>query len=174
MHEVVDVSDEDEDEEDEDEYDEDRYDEDEYDEDEYGQPSDRSDSGDSSDFRCEKHHDMYVKDGPLADLGKALAAAQTEPAEFSFGGPANFLPSTPDLEIEGVGSIPLPLIDDQIAERVIQACDRAPFGRGFGTFIDTSVRNSWQLDPSKIRLTHPGGRQVSSRQHQSSRTNMTL
>ncbi|CAD6931608.1 unnamed protein product, partial [Tilletia laevis] len=49
------------------------------------------------------------KEGPLFDLGKALAATKCEPDEFSFGGSADFLPAAPGLFIEGVGKVVLPL-----------------------------------------------------------------
>ncbi|KAJ9122422.1 hypothetical protein QFC22_001847 [Naganishia vaughanmartiniae] len=119
------------------------------------QASDGSDIGDASDFKREKRKDTYEKEGPLADLGKALSIVQGNRGEFSFGGKADFLPPAPGLEIEGIGRVVLPLIDEQVAERIIDVCEQAPFGRGRETLVDTSVRNSWQLDPSKIKLTNP-------------------
>ncbi|KAE8231631.1 hypothetical protein CF326_g3354 [Tilletia indica] len=97
----------------------------------------------------------YDTEGPLVDLGKELAAATGEIGDFSFGGSADFLPAVPGLFIEGVGKIVLPLIDEQLAEKIIKVCEQAPFGRGFDTLVDTSVRNSWQLDPSKVKLQNP-------------------
>jgi predicted 2-oxoglutarate/Fe(II)-dependent dioxygenase YbiX len=103
----------------------------------------------------EKEEDGYETEGPLADLGRAMSQNQGESGEFSFGGPADFLPSAPGLFIEGVGKVALPLMDDQTAEKIIQVCEQAPFGRGRKTLVDTSVRNSWQLDPAKIHMMNP-------------------
>ncbi|CAD6892240.1 unnamed protein product [Tilletia laevis] len=100
--------------------------------------------------------DIGEDEGPLFDLGKALASGNSETSEFSFGGSADFLPSAPGLIIEGVGKVALPLVSAQEAEKIVKMCEQAPFGRGFDTLVDTKVRNSWQLDPSKIRLTNPG------------------
>ena len=49
----------------------------------------------------------------------------------------------PRLEIEGVGVISFPVPDSQIKDMVKHA-ERAPYGRGGETILDTSVRNAWQ------------------------------
>ncbi|KAE8265659.1 hypothetical protein A4X09_0g6570 [Tilletia walkeri] len=62
----------------------------------------------------------YEEEGPLVDLGKELAAARGETGEYSFGGHAYFLLSLPGLFIEGVGKIALPLVDEELAEKIIK------------------------------------------------------
>jgi len=57
----------------------------------------------------------------------------------------------PRVEIEGAGTLSFPVPDAQIASIVRQA-ERAPYGRGEETIIDTSVRNVWQIAPGKVRI----------------------
>ena len=45
---------------------------------------------------------------------------------------------------EDVGRIALPLLPVQAEELVAQA-ERAPFGRGEETLVDTDVRRTWQF-----------------------------
>ena len=47
--------------------------------------------------------------------------------------------------------IGLPLSKDD-AQKIIQAAHRAPFGRGTETVVDTSVRNTWELNPDQFSL----------------------
>ena len=61
----------------------------------------------------------------------------------------------PRLEVESVGTIAFPVQPAQIAS-LIEAADRAPYGRGSETVLDTSVRDCWQIDASKF--TVGGGR----------------
>ncbi|KAK0524960.1 hypothetical protein OC842_005663 [Tilletia horrida] len=93
--------------------------------------------------------------GALADLAGALADAPLQRMDFSFGGVADMLPAAPGLFIDGLGSIALPVVDKDKAEAIARVCEQAPFGRGQETLFDTSVRNSWQLNPDKVRLTNP-------------------
>ena len=41
------------------------------------------------------------------------------------------------------------------AQKIIQAAHQAPFGRGEETIVDTSIRNTSELDPTKFTLS-PG------------------
>ena len=43
----------------------------------------------------------------------------------------------------------LPLSKSQV-KAIIDAATRAPFGRGEETIVDTSVRNTWQLNPTEF------------------------
>lgn len=61
----------------------------------------------------------------------------------------------PRLEVESVGTIAFPVQPAQIAS-LIEAADRAPYGRGSETILDTSVRDCWQIDASKFKVG--GGR----------------
>jgi hypothetical protein len=59
----------------------------------------------------------------------------------------------PGLEVEGMGSIGLPLTVVQ-ARALRRRCERAPYGKGTETLVDTRVRRVWRLAPSRFALTH--------------------
>jgi hypothetical protein len=57
----------------------------------------------------------------------------------------------PRVEIDGVGMISFPILDSQIQD-IIKHAERAPYGRGGETILDTSVRNTWQVAPVNVRI----------------------
>ncbi|KAH7117235.1 hypothetical protein B0J13DRAFT_203422 [Dactylonectria estremocensis] len=62
--------------------------------------------------------------------------------------------TNPGLTIEEDRLIPLPLCEND-AQAIKSVCRQAPFGRGDETLVDTTVRNTWELDPSQFRLANP-------------------
>lgn len=62
--------------------------------------------------------------------------------------------ANPGLEIEGLGSIGMP-VSPHDAQRLIQHSRQAPFGKGTETFVDTSVRNTWEIDAACVVFCHP-------------------
>ena len=60
----------------------------------------------------------------------------------------------PGLHVQGVGDIGLP-ISEHDAQRIISLSKQAPFGKGSETFVDTSVRRTWEIDAKHIELRHP-------------------
>ena len=60
----------------------------------------------------------------------------------------------PGLTIEGDNLIPLPLKKDD-AQIIKAVCRQAPFGHGDKTIVDTSIRNTWELDASRFDLKNP-------------------
>ena len=82
-----------------------------------------------------------------ADLSELLAGVDRAGDFFTQG--AAIYP--PGLRVDGVGSIALPLLPVQAAQ-LIAIAEPAPFGRGADTMIDPSVRRTWQIAPSKIRI----------------------
>jgi predicted 2-oxoglutarate/Fe(II)-dependent dioxygenase YbiX len=74
------------------------------------------------------------------------------PGDFFTFGTAEIL--APRLEVDGVGVISLPLLPVQAAELVAVA-ERAPYGRGTDTLIDTDVRRTWQISAGRV---HIGGK----------------
>ncbi|KAL4447672.1 hypothetical protein ABPG75_004891 [Micractinium tetrahymenae] len=104
----------------------------------------------------------------MTDYRKTLRAALSAPGgggeasgpertSFAVGGT---LPSTlPGLQVEGLGQVGLPLAPAQAAA-LMALCERAPFGRGAETLVDTSRRDTWQLDASKVELQNPGWEDV--------------
>lgn len=89
----------------------------------------------------------------MTDYPQAFAATLASvqrPGGFHVAGSFDIHP--PRLEVEGVGPIALPLLPAQ-AEALVAGADRAPYGRGGETLIDTGVRRTWQVDAAKVKLT---------------------
>lgn len=86
------------------------------------------------------------------DLCGALEA-MTSPGSF-----ASFLKITPEkfnaeIVVDGVGKINTPLQEDQ-ARQLIEKARQAPFGKGSETVVDTSIRNTWELDPAQFHFVN--------------------
>ncbi|RXW22517.1 hypothetical protein EST38_g3330 [Candolleomyces aberdarensis] len=60
----------------------------------------------------------------------------------------------PGLSIEGIGPIGLPLTDRD-ANLIISVASQAPFGKGEQTLIQRSVRDTWEIDPTKLTFRNP-------------------
>ena len=85
------------------------------------------------------------------DLTAALSTVQ-RPGDFYVSGRSEIF--APRLSVDGVGLISLPLQAEQ-AERLAAVAERAPYGRGPETLVDTEVRRTWQIAPEHV---HIGGR----------------
>ena len=57
----------------------------------------------------------------------------------------------PGLNVRGLGVIGLPLSEREAVE-LGKACHQAPFGKGSETIIDTTVRNTWELNADQFEL----------------------
>lgn len=86
------------------------------------------------------------------ELAQVLQTVQ-RPGDFYASGRLEISP--PRMVVEGVGEISLPLLPVQ-AEQLIALADRAPYGRGPKTLIDTSVRRTWQIQPQRARFLGKG------------------
>ncbi|MFM8333317.1 MAG: 2OG-Fe(II) oxygenase [Candidatus Methylumidiphilus sp.] len=71
------------------------------------------------------------------------------PGRFYAAGAAEIY--APSLQVEGVGPVALPLLPLQ-AEQLVAVAERAPYGKGEETLIDTEVRRTWQIGAEKIRI----------------------
>ena len=71
------------------------------------------------------------------------------PGTFATGGEIS--PFLPDLQVDNVGRIGLPLCYAQ-ANELKGKCEQAPYGRREETIVDTNVRNALQLDASKVKI----------------------
>ena len=78
-----------------------------------------------------------------------LLAGVRRPGDFCVHG-ALALPM-PMVEVTGIGLLSFPLPQQQIAA-LIDAAERAPYGRGEQTVLDTSVRRVWQIDAARLRI----------------------
>ena len=83
-----------------------------------------------------------------AALAAVLQTVQTPGDFFAAGECALHLPL---IEVEGIGPLALPLLPAQAAQ-LIAAADRAPYGRGADTLVDTSVRRTWQIGADRVRI----------------------
>ena len=57
------------------------------------------------------------------------------------------------MRINGFGTIGLPL-ESTLAERLKTHCTLSPFGKGTNTVVDRTIRDTWEVDGSQVRL-HP-------------------
>lgn len=81
-------------------------------------------------------------------LAQILNTVQ-QPGKFYAAGAAEIY--APSLAVEGIGPIALPLLPFQ-AEQLIALAERAPYGKGEETLVDTNVRRTWQIGADKIRI----------------------
>ena len=59
-----------------------------------------------------------------------------------------FLPM-PTVNVAGVGLLSFPVPDSQV-RALTEVAERAPYGRGTETLVDTSVRDCWQIDAARL------------------------
>ena len=85
----------------------------------------------------------------IADELAWLLSTVRTPGDFYAVGVTELL--VPRLDVSGVGPVALPLLPTQ-AEQLIAVADRAPFGRGGETLVDTTVRQTWQIGADRIRI----------------------
>lgn len=93
----------------------------------------------------------YVEYASRAALTELLQSVD-RPGDYCAHG-RFFLPM-PTVEVEGVGALSFPVLDAQI-EALINAAERAPYGKGSETVVDATVRDCWQVDAARLQI---GGR----------------
>eukprot|EP00644_Phytophthora_capsici_P003705 jgi/Phyca11/129198/e_gw1.82.21.1 len=86
-------------------------------------------------------------------ISEILGMADNNAGEYSFGGVASSLPFAPGLVIDGVGDISFPLVPEQ-AEKLIEKCEKSPFGHNLETKMDENVRKSWQVAPDQVKISN--------------------
>ncbi|ORZ30871.1 hypothetical protein BCR44DRAFT_1288400 [Catenaria anguillulae PL171] len=111
------------------------------------------DEDSNPDSEAEVEHDD--PDSPAAQISDLLREAPAL-GEFTFGGLANTLPRVPGMHVQGVGLVPLPLVDPSFAARLAEFGHLAPFGRGEQTLTDMAVRRTWEFDRNQVSFTNPG------------------
>ena len=60
----------------------------------------------------------------------------------------------PGLVVEGLGEIAFP-VNEAAANTLISVAKRAPFGKGRKTIIDSTVRNTWEIDADSLSFSNP-------------------
>ncbi|MBP6816854.1 MAG: 2OG-Fe(II) oxygenase, partial [Burkholderiaceae bacterium] len=86
---------------------------------------------------------------PINDALAAVLRTVQTPGDFLAAGECAL--HVPLIEVEGIGPIALPLLPAQAAQ-LIAAAERAPYGRGADTLVDTSVRRTWQIGVDRVRI----------------------
>jgi predicted 2-oxoglutarate/Fe(II)-dependent dioxygenase YbiX len=89
-----------------------------------------------------------IMDSINAALAAVLHTVHTPGDFFAAGECALHLPL---IEVEGIGPLALPLLPAQAA-KLIATAERAPYGHGADTLVDTSVRRTWQIGADRVRI----------------------
>src|SRR5271165_6219587 len=82
-------------------------------------------------------------------LSEAIGQA-TRSAKFCVAGSLPVV--DPGLDVDGLGLIRFPLKQAK-AKELVAHCQVAPYGKGTQTLVDRKVRNTFDLDPRKFRLS---------------------
>lgn len=77
-----------------------------------------------------------------------------EGSDTSFWAQGSTGEANPGLYVEDVGSVGVP-VSEHDAKRIISANRQAPFGNGRETYVDTTVRQTWEIDAARISFQHP-------------------
>jgi len=88
----------------------------------------------------------------MDSINDALAAVLQDvrtPGDFYAAGHCAL--HVPLIEVDGAGPIALPLLPTQAAQ-LIGVAERAPYGRGGETLVDTAVRRTWQIGADRVRI----------------------
>ncbi|KAI4860943.1 hypothetical protein F4820DRAFT_85370 [Hypoxylon rubiginosum] len=91
----------------------------------------------------DSHTDERFKESDLRDALKAIVC------KGDFASLQAVQRCDPEIFVQDVGQILLPLSEAQ-ARQLIDKSHQAPFGKGSDTIVDTSVRNTWELNPSQF------------------------
>ena len=87
----------------------------------------------------------YGEDAALEKLLRSI----DRPGDFCAHG--RLFAPMPRLEVEGAGMLSFPVPEAQV-RALIAAAERAPYGKGADTLVDTSVRDCRQIGPERLRL----------------------
>ena len=88
----------------------------------------------------------------MDSINDALAAVLQDvrtPGDFYAAGHCAL--HLPLIEVDGAGPIALPLLPAQAAQ-LISVAERAPYGRGGETLVDTAVRRTFQIGADRVRI----------------------
>ena len=72
---------------------------------------------------------------------------------YYYGGVVAEAPN-PCLNIDGLGPVGLPL-SPRDAASLIECSAQAPFGHGERTVVDTEVRDTWEIEPTRVKFDNP-------------------
>lgn len=87
------------------------------------------------------------------DLEDALNGDFDFTGNFAFTKTLSSAPS-PGLHIDGIGLIGLPL-SERDAQLIAGCAKQAPFGHGERTVVDTAVRDTFEVEPARVKFMNP-------------------
>ena len=90
---------------------------------------------------------------PQDDLEDALNGDFNFKGKFALSHTFSSAP-LPGLYIQGIGVIGFPL-SDSYAKLIKSAAIQAPFGKGTKTVVDTTVRDTFEINPDKFSFKNP-------------------
>eukprot|EP01083_Nonionella_stella_P079223 217177_1 len=76
-----------------------------------------------------------------------------QPIDLTVGGKSS-LPLIPELNVKGIGAIPLPICEQQLP-LLLSVCTKSSFGHGLKTENDENVRNCFELNADHFHFNHP-------------------
>ncbi|MFT5326339.1 MAG: putative 2-oxoglutarate/Fe(II)-dependent dioxygenase YbiX [Planctomycetaceae bacterium] len=91
---------------------------------------------------------------PLSIVDELVIAMEhaRQGANYCCRGLLESTPDGPGIELDGFGQLPLPLRPKHVREMIAFA-ETAPYGKGTRTLVDLSVRNSLEINASKLALS---------------------
>ena len=94
-----------------------------------------------------------IEHGPDSVGLESLLGSVDQPGDYYTHG--RMFAAMPVVSVEGVGTLSFPVPEAQV-RALLRVADRAPYGKGPDTLVDTSVRDCWQIDAAKVRLQGVG------------------
>ena len=101
--------------------------------------------------QAEKHKDLSQLKKQLFQCLKGIGGKNK--GDFARQGTLSSA-NNPGLNVHGLGIIGLPLSTRDAVE-LGKFCHQAPFGKGSETIVDTTVRNTWELNADQFELQNP-------------------
>ena len=84
-----------------------------------------------------------------AQLETALKAID-RPGDFYVAGRVDA--AMPSMSVKPLGAIAFPILEAQVRS-LVDVAEQAPYGRGPDTIVDPDVRDCWQIDANRVRLS---------------------
>ncbi|EGN96309.1 hypothetical protein SERLA73DRAFT_76286 [Serpula lacrymans var. lacrymans S7.3] len=91
------------------------------------------------------------------DLEEAFGGDFKFKGQYAFSSPLPHAPN-PGLCVDGLGLIGLPL-SERDAQSIKRASAQAPFGHGERTIVDKQVRDTWEIEPGRVKFLNPAWQQ---------------
>ncbi|KAJ6187049.1 hypothetical protein N7519_001957 [Penicillium mononematosum] len=92
--------------------------------------------------------------GPVGIKKVLLEALDAIKSSGTFASQGKLPHVDPQIKVQDVGAISLPLQESQVRQMMKQA-HQAPYGKGSETLVDTAVRNTMELNPDQFELGNP-------------------